>query len=114
MMQSTSTAYAIVAVLVLATSPVVLAQSNAATKNEIKRGEYLVGYGGCHDCHTPKIMSPNGPAPDSSRLLSGHPANVVLPPIPQGTLGEGGSKWVAMTNGDLTAWAGPWGMSFAA
>jgi len=38
-----------------------------------ERGEYLVNAVGCHDCHTPLQMGPNGPEPDLSRMLSGHP-----------------------------------------
>jgi len=78
----------------------------------IKRGEYLVGYGGCNDCHTPKLFTPNGPEPDPNKLLSGHPATAELPEVPPGIIGP--EKWGALTNNDLTAWIGPWGVSFAA
>ena len=98
-------------ILVLATQSA-LAQAKGAGKDKMSRGEYLATFGGCSDCHTPKIMTPNGPAPDASRLLSGHPANTQVPPVPPGALAPG--QWIAMTNGDLTAWAGPWGISFAA
>src|SRR5687768_10925493 len=41
---------------------------------QLQRGKYLVTIGGCHDCHTPWIVQPNGqPGPDMSRALSGHP-----------------------------------------
>src|SRR4030095_7117770 len=85
-----------------------------ASKEESKRGEYLVNYGGCSDCHTPKIMTSKGPAPDPSRLLSGHPANAQLPPVPPGVVGPNPGQWGAITNNDLTAWVGPWGTSYAA
>ena len=100
--------------IALSASQVALAQAGAGANREIQRGKYLVGYGGCHDCHTPKLMTPNGPVPDESRLLSGHPANAQLPPVPPGVIGPGPDKWGAITNSDLTAWAGPWGISFAA
>src|SRR5215212_12114515 len=75
---------------------------------QIKRGEYLVNFGGCHDCHTPLKMGPKGPEPDMSRALSGHPAQLVLPPAPQN---KGPWMWTgAATN---TAFAGPWGISYA-
>jgi hypothetical protein len=96
----------------LVATPCALAQT--ASNQQIKRGEYLVNYGGCGDCHTPKRMTPNGPAPDGSRLLSGHPANAPLPPVPPGIVGSNPNQWGALTNNDLTAWAGPWGISFAA
>jgi hypothetical protein len=45
------------------------------------------------------------------RALSGHPENVKLaaPYAPPAD-----SPWIAATNGDFTAWSGPWGISFAA
>ena len=88
------------------------AQTTKASAEQLRRGQYLVEYGGCHDCHTPKTMTPKGPAPDKTRLLSGHPQTSQVPAVPSGVLAP--DKWVAMTNNDLTAWAGPWGVSFAA
>ena len=92
----------------------VLAQSKAdASKKKalIDRGKYLVNLGGCNDCHTPKTFGPEGMGMDSTRLLSGHPANEKLPDIPHDALGP--DKWAAVTTGHFTAWAGPWGVSFA-
>jgi len=77
----------------------------------IKKGEYLVLIGGCNDCHTPKTLTPEGPVPDMSLLLSGHPQNAEIPELDLSLIGPG--KWM-MTNDHLTAWVGPWGMSFAA
>lgn len=94
------------------TSHAAFAQT-AAPREATRRGEYLVTYGGCNDCHTPKLVTPGGPLPDKSRLLSGHPADARLPPVPA-DIGPGPDKWGAITNADLTAWAGPWGISFAA
>jgi len=76
----------------------------------IQRGAYLVHYGGCNDCHTPKVYGPYGPSEDTTRILSGHPSNEVITAVPTEFLGPG--KWMAVTNGHLTAWAGPWGISF--
>ncbi len=76
----------------------------------VERGRYLTVVGACHDCHTPKVMTPAGPMPDTTRLFSGHPAELAVGDAP-GRLSE---SWVASTNGDLTAWAGPWGVSFTA
>lgn len=76
---------------------------------KIKRGEYLVTIGGCNDCHTPLKMGPKGPEPDMSRALSGHPEQFVMPAAPK--MGDGPWMWAgAATN---TAFAGPWGVSFA-
>jgi hypothetical protein len=79
---------------------------------EIKRGKALVALGGCNDCHSPKKFTPAGPVPDSALLLSGHPASEKLPAFPADVLGP--DKWGAMTTNDMTAWYGPWGVSFAA
>ena len=82
------------------------------TSKAVRRGERLATFGGCHDCHSPKIMTPQGPQPDKARLLSGYPASSPLPQVPKGVVGP--NAWGALTTNDLTAWAGPWGVSFAA
>jgi cytochrome c553 len=76
----------------------------------VERGAYIVRTSGCHDCHTPWTLGENGPEPDMSRALSGHPAELVMPPPPK--LPEG--PWVWMGSASNTAFAGPWGVSFAA
>jgi hypothetical protein len=80
-------------------------------QSKVERGKYLVMVGGCNDCHTPKVFTAMGPVPDTTRLLSGHPAGTQLPSYPAGVLGP--DKWMAATTKDMTAWAGPWGVSFA-
>ena len=75
---------------------------------QVERGRYLVTVGGCGDCHSPKVLGPEGPVEDATRLLSGHPEGMDLGSLP--TLGD---PWIAATTGDLTAWVGPWGVSFA-
>ena len=77
----------------------------------VERGRYLVRTIGCGDCHTPKIMTPEGPVEDETRLLSGHPQDEVIAQGP-GVGPEG--PWVFTGNGGLTAWRGPWGTSFTA
>jgi Cytochrome c. len=73
----------------------------------VRRGKYLTTISGCNDCHSPKVLTELGPMPDTTRLLSGHPADEPLPELPQN------SQWVMFSPG-LTAAAGPWGISFAA
>ena len=73
-----------------------------------ERGEYLVTIAGCHDCHTPWQMGPEGPAPDMTRMLSGHPEGLEMPPPPE-PRGPWGASF-ALTN---TAYAGPWGVSYS-
>ncbi|WP_027138356.1 c-type cytochrome [Gaetbulibacter saemankumensis] len=79
------------------------------TINLVERGEYLVDLGGCHHCHSPKIMTEQGPIPDPKRLLSGHPADEVLAPFDK----ETAKHYMLFTPG-LTSFTGPWGTSFAA
>ena len=80
-----------------------------ADKAKLERGRYLVATGGCNDCHTPKKMGPQGPEADLTRLLSGNPEGSNLPAPPK--LPEG--PWMAVASWDLTAWSGPWGLSYA-
>lgn len=86
--------------------------SLAIEGNPVERGAYLAIVGGCNDCHSPKVFTAAGPAPDTSRLLSGHPVDAALPPTPVGAVGP--DQWGAITTHDLTAWVGPWGVSFTA
>ena len=79
-------------------------------KAMVERGHYLVTVAGCNDCHSPKKMTPNGPVPDETRLLSGHPADEKLPEVPPNIFGP--DKWGAITNNNLTGWVGPWGTSY--
>ena len=75
----------------------------------VKRGEYIVKSMGCADCHTPNKMGPNGPEPDQTKWLSGHPAEMKLPPAPAPS-----GPWIASVAATMTAWSGPWGTSFTA
>lgn len=79
-------------------------------KSQVEWGGHLVQIIGCNDCHTPKKMTAMGPVPDMSLMLSGHPAKM---PAPDVNRKEMESKGLAVTN-DLTAWVGPWGISYAA
>ena len=76
----------------------------------IARGEYLVWFGGCNDCHTPWKLGPKGPEQDFSRRLSGHPSDLKMPPAPALPAGP----WAMNASGTMTAWSGPWGVSFTA
>lgn len=78
----------------------------------VAKGAHLVLLGGGNDCHTPKKMSPMGPVPDTTLLLSGHRAGAPIPEFPGDVLAKG--QWIALTDMDMTTWAGPWGISFAA
>jgi hypothetical protein len=79
----------------------------AASADLVNGGRYLVTVMACNDCHTPFKMGKNGPEPDMSRMLSGHPENMKMPPPPKL---EGG--WMMAGSATNTAWAGPWGVSY--
>ena len=62
----------------------IIAGSQPPPAEVLARGEYLARVAGCHDCHTPGYAERGGQAP--------------------------AEDWLT---GDDTAWAGPWGTSFA-
>jgi hypothetical protein len=100
---------AVVVVAALSAASCTRTSANTPSANRVARGQYLVNMIGCNDCHTPLKMGAQGPEPDMSRALSGHPEQMgALPPatLPAPWLWAG-----APTN---TAFVGPWGVSYAA
>jgi mono/diheme cytochrome c family protein len=85
------------------------AEPPAPVQSPVERGAYLVNTSGCHDCHTPWKMGPNGPEPDMARALSGHPEGMPMAKPPAMT-----EPWIMAGAATNTAWAGPWGISFTA
>jgi mono/diheme cytochrome c family protein len=85
------------------------AAAAAPSPDLVNGGRYLVTIVGCNDCHTPHKMGKNGPEPDMSRMLSGHPesSKVTIPPKLE-------APWMMAMNTEFTAFAGPWGISYAA
>jgi mono/diheme cytochrome c family protein len=75
----------------------------------VARGEYLVKVIGCNDCHTPLKMGPKGPESDMTRYLSGHPEEVGPMTAPTH---EAPWQWAGAPT--MTAFAGPWGITYAA
>ncbi len=113
---------------VLAAACLVVLQVNCASNTEEKndpqpekkelsqtelaaKGQYVVATSGCNDCHSPKILGPQGFHFDSTRLLSGHPAADPIPPVDKKALQPG--YWVLFAP-DLTVAVGPWGISYSA
>ena len=99
---------------IFAITAVVAAAIPASAQSETasgpgSRGLYLSKIMGCNDCHTPMKMGAKGPEPDMSRMLSGHPQDVKMPPPPPLA-----APWVWAGAGTNTAFAGPWGVSFTA
>jgi mono/diheme cytochrome c family protein len=110
MYRSVTTALAIAGVVAIAgCSAPAPAEPAAPAVNPVERGAYLVNAMGCNDCHTPWKMGPNGPEPEMTRFLSGHPEGSVITRPPGLT-----EQWNASASADFTAWVGPWGMSFTA
>jgi mono/diheme cytochrome c family protein len=82
----------------------------STAQDTVKRGEYLVTIMGCHDCHSPKNLGPQGTTLIQDLLLSGY--QTAKPAAkPDGACVKDG--WVLITM-DLTSAAGPWGVSYAA
>ncbi|HZH44965.1 MAG TPA: c-type cytochrome [Lysobacter sp.] len=97
-------------VAALAAAPLGAAEKGkSADAKKIARGQYLVTVTGCHDCHTPMKLGPNGPEWDMSRALSGHPQDLTMPPAPKLEM-----PWTMAAGNVNTAWSGPWGISFTA
>lgn len=84
-------------------------KDTVSTAQLIDQGKYLVRIGGCGDCHSPKVMTPQGPAEDTTRLLSGFTATDSFPAPTAAILQKG-----VLFNHQNTAFAGPWGISYGA
>lgn len=91
------------------TATVASGWTHAAEPDVVARGAYLVTASGCADCHTPLKMGPEGPMPDPSRGLSGHPEGMALPPSPAA---QGPWAWGGLATN--TAFWGQWGVSYSA
>ncbi|WP_029037890.1 hypothetical protein [Salinimicrobium xinjiangense] len=85
---------------------------NLSLEESIRRGEYLVTIMDCHACHSPKIMTPQGPVPDPNRLLSGFDASQPLEELSKEEKITS-KKWV-LFHPQMTSAIGPWGTTFAA
>ena len=83
----------------------------ASNIDPVEHGKYMVTIAACHDCHTPKNFTDHGPVLDSTRLLSGHPVGSPMGKIVANMIFK--EHWY-LAGGDLTAWAGPWGVSYTA
>lgn len=84
------------------------AKPATAGEGDAERGRYLVASLGCGDCHSPKVVEPQGVREDGAMLLSGYREGHPLPPPPSLS-----GPWAAAATWDQTAWTGPWGISYA-
>jgi cytochrome c553 len=85
--------------------PAASASGAAATApaDVIARGKYLMTSGACNDCHSPKLDPQQHP--DPTRPFSGRP---------QTTMAPSQNPKEIHASLDLTAWSGPWGVSYGA
>lgn len=106
---TTSARRAALAAAALATTLLPAATFAAGDAAAIARGAYIATSSGCVDCHMPTVMGPKGPEKALNLGLSGHPESLVMgtPPAMSG-------NWVWVGAGTVTAFAGPWGVSYAA
>jgi cytochrome c553 len=79
------------------------AAARSADAQKIARGKYLATIGACNDCHSPKIDAAQ--TPDPKRPFSGRPSTTMAP--------SQNPKEIHASL-DLTAWSGPWGVSYGA
>ena len=79
-------AFVPVVMTIFALSVAVATAATGVDPDKLARGKYLVTVAGCNHCHTPWKLGPNGPEPDMTRMLSGHPQDMTLPqpPKPEG------------------------------
>jgi hypothetical protein len=104
----------IIAIIVISFAVSCSKQESAKTITQagmVFQGKYLVNAIGCNDCHSPKMITPQGPIPDTTKLLSGHPATAKLPDFDWKLISD---KQLVIFSSDLTASAGPWGISYSA
>ena len=86
------------------------AVANAVSQEDlVKRGDYLVTIMGCDDCHSPKKMGPNGPEIIPELRLSGFQSTNPMVKFTDPMIKQGFAQFYP----DLTASAGPWGVSFS-
>jgi hypothetical protein len=108
-LQNTIVAGAAVALAITIAATATRDATAASNRARADRGRYLVDIMACGDCHTPMKMGPQGPEPDTSRFLSGHPETATLPPAPAPRM-----PWMWSGDATNTAFAGPWGISYSA
>ena len=109
-MKSTlSAATAVLFVLIVGFVAMNRTEAQPVVSPQVARGEYLVKIMVCNDCHTPWKVGANGPEPDMTRMLSGHPEQIGRLPnlMPK-------EPYVFSGFPTNTAFSGPWGVSYTA
>ena len=58
-------------------------EADSAEAQNVEIGQAIVEGWGCVYCHTPEVKGPDGLGmPDPDRLMSGHPGDQPIPPVP--------------------------------
>ena len=102
----------LVTVFLIATFQELYASKDVDKEIKVKMGEILSEEFGCVDCHSPKILINDQILIDEKKMFSGHPQGNKLPDFPPEIVGPG--KWRGLYTTDMTAWGGPWGISYSA
>lgn len=87
------------------------AQDQESAVDDIEKGKIITEIFGCVDCHSPKIKEGEFWVNDPDKLFSGHPQDNVLPNFPPDIIGP--DKWRGLFTDGMTAWGGPWGISYS-
>lgn len=99
--------YSMLFSVTLLVAPLIAHAADDGKASMVERGRILVTAGGCVDCHTPWHMTEKGPAPDMSRMLSGHPENG---PDPEGAYA---GHDMAIIGPDFTSFRLPFGVTYS-
>ena len=102
----------IIFILLVISIPNLFASKEMDKEIKIKMGKVLTEEFGCVDCHSPKLIIQDQIMIDEKKIFSGHPQNNILPDFPPELVGPG--KWRGLYTSGMTAWGGPWGITYAA
>ena len=102
----------IIFILLVIGIPNLFASKEMDKEIKIKMGKVLTEEFGCVDCHSPKLIIQDQIMIDEKKIFSGHPQNNILPDFPPELVGPG--KWRGLYTSGMTAWGGPWGITYAA
>ena len=101
-----------VIVFIFVTIGNIFAEDPGSPVDMVERGKLITEIYGCVDCHSPKIKEGEFFVNDPDRLFSGHPSENKLPQFPPEIIGP--DKWRGLFTDSMTAWGGPWGISYSA
>ncbi len=104
--------FSVLFLIMVFTIPNLFADKKTDQLKVIERGKLHTEVFGCVDCHSPKITENGFLINDPDKLFSGHPENNLMPQFRPEIVGP--DKWRGLFTDSMTAWGGPWGISYAA